>query len=80
MKLKASEFPLLYQVWGAERPFLFLGMDVGGRGAVIQLSDGPFQLLCLFASSQPAQPCQPLVGKNASPPLTLPPALRHHKV
>mmetsp|Transcript_9707 Transcript_9707/g.29242 ORF Transcript_9707/g.29242 Transcript_9707/m.29242 type:complete len:319 (-) Transcript_9707:644-1600(-) len=32
--------PIFDKVWGAERPFMFLGMDVGGRGAVIQLSDG----------------------------------------
>lgn len=32
--------PISKQVWGAERPFSFLGIDVGGRGAVIQLSDG----------------------------------------
>ncbi|KAL3138407.1 hypothetical protein ABBQ32_006203 [Trebouxia sp. C0010 RCD-2024] len=27
-------------VWGAERPFTWLGIDVNGRGAVVKLSDG----------------------------------------
>ena len=27
-------------VWGAERPFAWLGIDVNGRGAVVKLSDG----------------------------------------
>lgn len=28
------------QVWGAERPFVWFGIDVNGRGAVVKLSDG----------------------------------------
>ena len=27
-------------VWGAERPFIWFGIDVNGRGAVVKLSDG----------------------------------------
>lgn len=27
-------------VWGAERPFTWFGIDVNGRGAVVKLSDG----------------------------------------
>ena len=32
--------PVADNVWGAERPFTWNGIDVGGRGAVIRLSDG----------------------------------------
>lgn len=28
------------KVWGAERPFVWFGLDVNGRGAVVKLSDG----------------------------------------
>ncbi|CAM9381047.1 unnamed protein product [Chrysoparadoxa australica] len=32
--------PICPNVWGAERPFYFLSLDVGGRMAVIKLGDG----------------------------------------
>ncbi len=32
--------PVADNVWGAERPFTWNRIDVGGRGAVIKLSDG----------------------------------------
>jgi hypothetical protein len=32
--------PILDNVWGAERPFMWNRIDVGGRSAVIRLSDG----------------------------------------
>jgi len=32
--------PVADNVWGAERPFTWNRIDVGGRGAVIRLSDG----------------------------------------
>lgn len=32
--------PIMENVWGAERPFMWNRIDVGGRGAVIRLSDG----------------------------------------
>ncbi len=47
---------------------MFLGMDVGGRGAVIQLSDGSYHTPC---------PAVPVWARYACPPFKLPPALRH---
>ena len=32
--------PIADNVWGAERPFMWNRIDVGGRSAVIRLSDG----------------------------------------
>lgn len=32
--------PIVDSVWGAERPFMWNRIDVGGRSAVIRLSDG----------------------------------------
>ena len=32
--------PIVDNVWGAERPFMWNRIDVGGRSAVIRLSDG----------------------------------------
>lgn len=37
--------PILNNVWGAERPFMWNRIDVGGRSAVIRLSDGAAQHL-----------------------------------
>jgi hypothetical protein len=32
--------PIVDNIWGAERPFMWNRIDVGGRSAVIRLSDG----------------------------------------